>query len=72
MLLRSLIYSLVQLLKNHVNSNGAGVHADYSIGMWTCVAAMASLFVGSVVVLCTCCSTRHGRYRDRDRRRWFY
>ena len=72
MLLGSLTYSLVQLLKSHVNSNGAGVYADYSIGMWTCVAAMASLLVGSFVVLCSCCSARHGRYRDRDRRRWFY
>ena len=34
-----------------MNSNGTGVYADYSTGMWTCVAAMVSLFVGTLVLL---------------------
>ena len=63
-LLGSLIYSLVQQLRNHVNSNGAEVYADDWIGMWTCVAAMALLFVGSLVVLFTCCSARYVREEE--------
>jgi hypothetical protein len=72
MLLESLTSPLVQLLRNRVNSSSTGIYADYSTGMWTCVAAMASLFFGSLVVLFTCCSARYARNRDRERRGWFY
>lgn len=68
--LASLTPSLVQVLRNHVNSNGNGNYAEYSTGMWTCIAAMACLFLGSLIVLFTCCSARH--VRQKDRRGWFY
>ena len=68
--LGSLTRSLVQVLRNHVNSNGNGNHAEYSVGMWTCIAAMASLFFGSVIVLFSCCSARH--VREKEKRGWFY
>jgi len=70
MLFGPLTCSLVQILRNHVNSNSAADYANYSTGMWTCVAAMGSLFVGSLVVLFTCCSARY--VRERERRGWFY
>jgi len=52
-----------------VNSNGTGVYAEYSTGMWTCIAAMGSLFVGSLILLFTCCSARYVRDRERERER---
>jgi hypothetical protein len=61
---------LVQILRNHINSNNTGNYAEYSTGMWTCIAAMASLFLGSMIVLFTCCSAR--RVSEKERRRWFY
>jgi hypothetical protein len=67
----------LQIIKNHVNSDGSGSHAFYSVGMWTCLAAMVLLFFGTIIVFITCCthsrrtskttyrhstSSRHSRY----------
>lgn len=46
------------IIKNHVNSDGSGSHAYYSIGMWTTLAAMVLLFFGMVLVFFTCCTER--------------
>jgi len=46
------------IIKNHVNSDGSGSHAYYSIGMWTTLAAMVLLFFGMILVFFTCCSER--------------
>jgi len=46
------------IIKNHVNSDGSGSHAYYSVGMWTTLAAMVLLFFGMVIVFFTCCSER--------------
>jgi hypothetical protein len=48
----------LQIIKNHVNSDGKGSHAFYSIGMWTCLAAFILLFLGTIIVFVTCCTRR--------------
>ena len=60
-------YSLTvvpQIIKNHVNSDGSGSNAYYSVGMWTCLAAMVLLFLGMFIVLFTCFSARKERKRN--------
>jgi len=61
------------IIKNHVNSDGKGSHAFYSIGMWTCLAAFILLFLGTVIVFFTCCTRRrrerHGTYKETSTRR---
>jgi len=54
-------FALFGIIKDHVNSDGSGSHAFYSIGMWTCLAAMILLFLGMWIVLFTCCSARRER-----------
>ena len=49
---------------NHVNSDGSGSHAYYSIGMWTILAAMILLFFGMFIVLFTCFSARKAKKRN--------
>ena len=46
------------IIKNHVNSDGTGSHAYYSVGMWTILAAMIVLFFATFIVLFGCCSSR--------------
>jgi len=46
------------IIKNHVNKDGSGSHAFYSVGMWTCLAAMICLFFGAIIVFVTCCTSR--------------
>ena len=46
------------IIKNHVNSDGTGSHAYYSLGMWTILAAMIILFFATFIVLFSCCSSR--------------
>jgi multisubunit Na+/H+ antiporter MnhC subunit len=46
------------IIKNHVNSDGTGSHAYYSVGMWTILAAMIVLFFATFIVLFSCCSSR--------------
>lgn len=47
-----------QIIKNHVNKDGSGSRAYYSTGMWTILAAMILLFLGTLIVLFTCFSAR--------------
>jgi len=46
------------IIKDHVNKDGSGSHAYYSVGMWTTLAAMILLFFGMIIVFFTCCSER--------------
>ena len=46
------------IIKNHVNKDGSGSHAYYSVGMWTILAAMIILFFATFIVLFTCFSSR--------------
>lgn len=46
------------IIKDHVNKDGSGSHAYYSVGMWTCLAAMIMLLLGTIIVFLTCCSER--------------
>jgi len=56
------------VIKKHVNSDGSGSHAYFSVGMWTTVAAMILLFVGMILVFFTCCSERRNDRRNTDTR----
>jgi glucan phosphoethanolaminetransferase (alkaline phosphatase superfamily) len=58
-------FALFGIIKNHVNKDGSGSHAYYSIGMWTTLAAMICLFFGTFVVLFTCFSKRMHRKDNR-------
>jgi len=54
-------FSLFGIIKNHVNDDGTRSHAFYSIAMWTTMAAMIALFLGSIFVLLTCLGERRRR-----------
>ena len=45
-------------VKDHVNKQNKGSHAFYSVGMWTCLAAVVLWFLGVFIVLFTCFSAR--------------
>jgi hypothetical protein len=49
---------LFGMLKRHINRDGSGSHAKYGNAMWSLVAAVVCLFLGTFVVLGTCCSAR--------------
>lgn len=51
-------FSLFGTVKDHVNKQNKGSHAFYSVGMWTCLAAMVLLFLGMFIVLFTCFGAR--------------
>lgn len=51
-------FVLFGIVKNKVNDSKSASHAEFSTGMWTILAAMILLFLGVVVVLLTCCSSR--------------
>jgi len=51
-------FAVFGIIKNHVNKDGSGSHAYYSVGMWTVLAAMIMLFFGMILVFFTCCSER--------------
>lgn len=51
-------FTLFGTVKDHVNEQNKGSHAYYSVGMWTCLAAMVLLFLGMFIVLFTCFSAR--------------
>jgi len=57
------------IIKNHVNKDGSGSHAYYSIGMWTTLAAMILLFLGTIIVFFTCCAGRREKSTTRSSRR---
>jgi glucan phosphoethanolaminetransferase (alkaline phosphatase superfamily) len=52
------------IIKNHVNSDGSGSHAYFSVGMWTILAAMILLFFATFIVIFTCCSSRLHRQNN--------
>jgi hypothetical protein len=49
------------IIKNHVNSDGSGSYAYYSVGMWTILVAMIVLFFATFIVFFSCCSSRINR-----------
>jgi len=57
-------FALFGVIKNGVNSDGTGSHAEYSTGMWLILVAMVALFFATFIVLFTCCSARRHRKRD--------
>jgi len=54
-------FVLFGIIKRHVNNDGSGSNASFSTGMWTLVAAMVILLVGTLLVILTCCSSRMHR-----------
>jgi uncharacterized membrane protein len=51
-------FVLFGIIKSHINDDGSGARANFSTGMWTLVAAMACLFLATIVVFFSCCSSR--------------
>ncbi|QSZ32839.1 hypothetical protein DSL72_002419 [Monilinia vaccinii-corymbosi] len=51
-------FVLFGIVKNHVNQDGSGSHAYFSVGIWCVLAAMITGFLGAVVVFVTCLSKR--------------
>ncbi|KAG9228654.1 SUR7/PalI family-domain-containing protein [Amylocarpus encephaloides] len=56
-------FVLFGIIKKHINDDSNDGHASFSAGMWTLVAAMVCLFLGTIVVFLTCCSSRMHRQR---------
>ena len=61
-------FTLFAIVRNHVNKDGTGSHAYYSVGMWTVLAAMVCLLLATIVVLFTCCSSRMHKKHERQAR----
>jgi len=59
------------IIKDHVNSDGSGSHAYYSVGMWTVLAAMILLFFGMIIVFFTCCTERRKNRGTPSGRKFF-
>ncbi|KAE9985340.1 hypothetical protein EG328_007593 [Venturia inaequalis] len=68
-------------IRNHINKDGSGSSAKYSVGMWTTLAAMIILLLGIIIVFFTCCTDRRKKSREQvavrsekatttSRRRW--
>jgi len=58
-------FVLFGIVKNHINRDGSGSHAKYSVAMWTILAAMILLFFATFIVFFTCFSARLHSRRDR-------
>ncbi|KAF2493213.1 pali-domain-containing protein [Lophium mytilinum] len=56
-------FAVFAIIKKHVNRDGSGSHAYYSVGMWTCLAAMILLLIGTIIVFFTCCTERRRKSR---------
>jgi len=56
-------FTVFGVIKDHVNKDGSGSHAYYSVGMWTCLAAMILLLLGIIIVFFTCCTERRKKSR---------
>lgn len=57
-------FALFGIIKDHVNKDGSGSHAYFSVGIWTILAATILLFLAFFFVLFSCCSSRIHRRRD--------
>lgn len=76
-------FVLFAIIKDNVNDDGSGSHAEYSAGMWTILVAAICSLLGAIVLFFTCCSARmHKRRGDASgsksdygrpagKRRWF-
>jgi len=67
-------FAVFKPIKDAVNSDGSGSVMSFSIAMWFVVTATICLFLGSIIVFLSCCSTR-GSYKsgggDSRRRSYF-
>lgn len=54
-------FVLFGIIKNHINDDDSGSKASFHTGMWTLLAAMVCLFLGTLIVFFTCCSSRMHR-----------
>ncbi|TEY44890.1 hypothetical protein BOTCAL_0342g00140 [Botryotinia calthae] len=59
-------FALFGIIKNHVNGDGSGSHAYFSVGIWCILAAMIAGFLGAVVVFVTCLSKRMHKKQARS------
>lgn len=59
-------FALFGIIKNHVNGDGSGSHAYFSVGIWCILAATIAGFLGAVVVFVTCLSKRMHKKKARS------
>jgi hypothetical protein len=57
-------FVLFSIIKRHVNNDGSGSKAKYDVGLWTALAALVCLFLGTIIVFFTCCSGRMHKNRS--------
>lgn len=58
-------FALFGIIKHHVNTDGTGNHAYYSVAIWTILAAVIALFFATFVVLFSCCAKSRERRNAR-------
>ncbi|RDL40351.1 uncharacterized protein BP5553_00330 [Venustampulla echinocandica] len=51
------------IIKRHVNNEDSGNKANFSVAIWLILVAMLCLFIGTIIVLLTCCSSRMHRQK---------
>jgi hypothetical protein len=56
-------FALFVIVRNHVNNDGSGSHANFSTGMWTMLVGTIALFFAFFFVLFSCCSARMHKQR---------
>jgi glucan phosphoethanolaminetransferase (alkaline phosphatase superfamily) len=60
-------FSIFGVIKNNVNRDGTGSHAYYGVAQWLLLAATLALLLGSIIVFCSCCSTRNSHKTSKYR-----
>ena len=57
--------TMFSVVRNKVNDMNDGRNVQWGTGFWTLIAGMIVLFLATVVVLATCCSSRLHKRRNR-------
>lgn len=52
------------IIRNNVNNDGTGSRAEFGVGMWTVLAAMVALLLGTIIVFFSCCFSRRSRRNE--------
>jgi len=60
-------FSAFGIVRNKVNDMRDGRNVEWGTGMWTWLAGTVLVFLATIIVLLTCCSSRiHNRRRSHD------
>lgn len=52
------------IIRNNVNGDDTDSRAEFGVGMWTVLAAMVALFLGTIIVFFSCCVSRRRSRND--------